>query len=70
MSGRLSRWLILLAEFDLKYMVRKTITGSTVSYFYAENPMEGQDGRENFLDEDILNIELGAWKMYFDRAVN
>ena len=32
--------------------------------------MEGQDGRENFLDEDILNIELGAWKMYFDRAVN
>ena len=70
LSKGLSRWLILLAEFDLKYMVRKTITGSTVSYFCAENPMEGQDGRENFLDEDILNIELGAWKMYFDRAVN
>ena len=70
LSGRLSRWLILLAEFDLKYMVRKTITGSTVSYFCVKNPMEGQDGRENFLDEDILNIELGAWKMYFDRAVN
>ena len=32
--------------------------------------MEGQDGRENFLDEDILNIELGAWKMYFDGAMN
>ena len=32
--------------------------------------MEGKDGREDFLDEDILDIELGAWKMYFDGAVN
>jgi len=70
LSGRLSRLLILLAEFDLKYVARKTITGSTISDFCAENPMEGQDGRENFLDEDILDIELGALKMYFDEAVN
>ena len=27
LSGRLSRWLILLAEFDLKYVARKTIKG-------------------------------------------
>ena len=32
--------------------------------------MEGKDGREDFSDEDILDIELGAWKMYFDGAVN
>ena len=32
--------------------------------------MEGGDGREDFLDEDILDIELGAWKMYFDGVVN
>ena len=31
LSGRLSRWLILLAEFDLKYVARKTIKGSVVS---------------------------------------
>ena len=36
----------------------------------AENPIEGEDGKEDFLDEDILDIELGAWKMYFDGAVN
>ena len=62
LSGRLSRWLILLAEFNLKYVARKTIKGSIVSDFYAENPVEGKDGREDFLDEDILDIELGAWK--------
>ena len=45
LSGRLSRWLILLAEFDLKYVVRKTIKGSVVSNFCAENPIEGEDGK-------------------------
>ena len=63
LSGRLSRWLILLAEFNLKYVARKTIKGSIVSEFCAENPVEGKDGRKYFSDEDILDIELGAWKM-------
>ena len=70
LSGRLSRWLILLAEFNLKYVARKTIKGSIVSDFYAEYPVEGKVGREDFLDEDILDIELGAWKLYFDGVVN
>ena len=67
LSGRLLRWLILLAQFNLKYMGRKTIKGSVVSNFYAEKPVEGEDGREDFPNEDILDIELGAWKIYFDR---
>ena len=59
LSGRLSRWLILLAEFDLKYVVRKTIKESIMSDFYAENPIEGEDGKEDFPDgvrnmEDVL----------------
>ena len=70
LSGRLSRWLILLAEFDLKHMARKTIKGSIISDFCAENPMEGEDGREDFLDEDVLDIVLGVWKMYFNGMVN
>nr|XP_023875865.1 uncharacterized protein LOC111988308 [Quercus suber] len=70
LSRRLSRWLILLAGFDLKYVARKTIKGSVVPDFCAENPIEGENGKEDFLDKDILYIELGAWKMYFDVAVN
>ena len=64
LSGRLSRWLILLTEFDLKYVSRKTIIGSIISNFCAENPVEGKDGKKDFPDDDILDIELGAWKMY------
>ena len=70
LSGRLLRWLILLAEFDLKYVDRKTIKGSVMSDFCAENPIEGEDGKEGFPDEDILDVKLGTWKMYFDGAVN
>ena len=70
LSGKLSRWLILLEEFDLKYVARKTIKGSIVLDFCVKNPMEGEDGREDFPNEDILDIELWAWKMYFDGAVN
>ena len=47
LSRRLSRWLILLAEFDLKYVARKTIKGSVVSDFYAENPIEEEDGESS-----------------------
>ena len=67
--GSSLRWLILLVEFNLKYVARKTIKGSTVSNFCAENPVEGEDGKEDFPNKDILDIELGAWSMYFNGAV-
>ena len=70
LSGRFSRWLNLLAKYDLKYVARKTIKGSVVSNFFAKNLVEGEDGKENFPDEDILDVELGAWRMYFDGAIN
>ena len=38
--------------------------------FCDENPIEGEDGIEDFLDEDILDVELRTWKMYFDGAIN
>ena len=69
LSGRRLRWLILLVEFDLKYVAWKTIKGSIVSNFCAENPLDGKDGREYFPNEDILDIELGSWKIYFDGAI-
>ena len=60
LSGRLSRWLILLAEFDLKYVARKTIKGSAVSNFSARNLIKGEDGKEDFPNKDVLDIELGT----------
>ena len=50
-------------------MPRKIIKGSIVSNFCAENPIEGEDGKQDFPNEDIFDIKLGAWKMYFDGAM-
>lgn len=41
-----------------------------MSNFCSKNPIEGKSGKEDFLDDDILDVELGTWKMYFDRAVS
>ena len=70
LSGRFSRWLNLLAKYDLKYVARKTIKGSVVSNFFAKNLVEREDGKENFPDEDILDVKLWTWKMYFNEAIN
>ena len=43
-------------------MARKTIKGNFVSDFCAIYPMKGEDGKEDFPDEEILNVELGIWK--------
>ena len=48
LSGRLLRWLILLAEFDLKYVANRTIKGSVMLDFCVENPIEGEDGIEEW----------------------
>ena len=31
---------------------------------------KGENGKEDFPNEDLLDIELGIWKMYFDGIVN
>ena len=41
-----------------------------MSDFYAKNPVERESGKEDFLDKDILDIKLKAWRMYFNRAMN
>ena len=48
----------------------KLLEGSIVSDLCAENPKKGEDGKEDFPDKDILGVEIGTWKMYFDGVVN
>ena len=47
LSGRLSRWLILLVV-DLKYVARKTIKWSVVSDFCAKNLKRGKMVKKTF----------------------
>ena len=37
--GKLAKWLILLTQFDVQYLTKKTIKGRAVAEFLALNPI-------------------------------
>ncbi|RVW53020.1 Retrovirus-related Pol polyprotein from transposon 17.6 [Vitis vinifera] len=70
--GRLTRWLVLLTEFDIHYVTQKSIRGSIVADHLASLPVS--DARaidDDFPDEDVAAAtSLSGWRMYFDGAAN
>ena len=39
--GKLGRWLVLLTEFDIEYLISKVIKGRAVAEFLTLQPVEG-----------------------------
>ena len=39
----MSRWLVLLTEFDIEYIMTKVIKGRAVAEFLAWNVIEGEE---------------------------
>ena len=71
MTGKISRWLVLLTEFDIEYITTKVIKGKVVVEFLALNAVESEEQWNlEFPDENLALIECREWKLYFDRAVN
>ena len=67
----MSRWLVLLTEFDIEYIMTKVIKGRVVAEFLALNAVEGEEQWNlEFPDENLVLIECREWKLYFDGAVN
>ena len=55
--GKLTKWLILLTEFDVQYLTKKMVKGRVVAKFLALNPIP--DLEEVQLDfPDDLNIAI------------
>lgn len=40
-TSRISRWQMLLTEYDIQYVTQKTIKGSVLSNYLAHQPVEG-----------------------------
>jgi hypothetical protein len=74
--SRIARWQVLLAEYDIVYMTRKTVKWSAIADHLADNAVEDYEPLDfDFPDEDILSIEREEektdwWTMFFDVAVN
>jgi hypothetical protein len=50
----LSKWVMILSEFDIQYVDRKAIKGQAITLHIE------------FLDVDVLNILVKQWELYFD----
>src|SRR3989441_6710890 len=71
LAGKLSRWLILLSEFDIEFVTKKAVKGRVVADFLAENPVEEAGEWElAFPDEHLSVIEEEVWKLFFDGSAN
>ena len=63
--------VLFLSEFDIKYVTQKSVKGKAIADHLAHcSPEEAEEIQLDFLDEDIIGIEIESWKMYFDRTTN
>src|SRR6185503_18664881 len=72
LNGRISRWIVNLAQFDVRFMPQKAIKASVVSDFLADFPIEDSTPIQDneFPDEDLMVTEDDTWTLYFDGASN
>ena len=76
--GKISRWQMLLSEFDIVFVTRKAIKGQAIANYLADLPLNDPKLSESlFLDEDVMtlklepdSVETWRWKLYFDGATN
>ena len=86
LTGRISRWQMLLSEYDIEYRTQKAIKSSVLADYLAHQPMKDHQSVEyEFHDEDVMFLKVkdcdeplpeegpdpeSRWSMIFDRAVN
>ncbi|RDX84580.1 hypothetical protein CR513_34348, partial [Mucuna pruriens] len=77
LTGRIARWQMALSEYDIVYVNRSTIKGSSLAEHMAYHPLtEPQPLHHEFPDEHITattEIESqneNKWTMWFDGASN
>ncbi|KAG8472581.1 hypothetical protein CXB51_034367 [Gossypium anomalum] len=79
LNGRMTRWQILLSEFDIVYVNQKAIKGSAVADFLASRALEDYEPLSlDFLNEDLIYIATmeedsqkdHPWRLNFDGDSN
>ena len=76
--GKISRWQMLLSEFNIVFVTGKAIKGQAIADYLANQPLNDPKLSESlFLDEDVMalkpeldSVEPWHWKLYFDEAAN
>ncbi|XP_075656556.1 uncharacterized protein LOC142626730 [Castanea sativa] len=70
-DGKTTKWVLLLSKFDIKYVTKKSMKGRAIADHLAHcSPEEVEEVQGDFSNEDIMEIEVKSWKMYFNRVIN
>ena len=69
-DGKTAKLVLLLLEFDIKYVTQKFVKGKAIADHLAHCSLEAKEIQGDFPDEDIMEIEVELWKMYFNGATN
>ena len=70
-DGKTTKWVLLLSKFDIKYVTQKSMKGrAIVDHLAYCSREEAEEIQGDFPDEDIIQIEVESWKVYFDGAAN
>ncbi|XP_020208567.1 uncharacterized protein LOC109793515 [Cajanus cajan] len=79
LTGRVTRWQVLLLEYNILYVSQKAIKGSVLADYLANGSTDGGRAIEDdFPDEEILTlgndeegqVEKESWSMFFNGASN
>ncbi|XP_010648087.1 uncharacterized protein LOC104878885 [Vitis vinifera] len=72
LTGKLMRWLVLLTEFDIRYVTQKSVKGSIVADHLASLPVFDERLIDNdFPNEQFVSVaSIAGWQLYFDGATN
>ncbi|XP_075633385.1 uncharacterized protein LOC142605843 [Castanea sativa] len=70
-DGKTAKWVLLLSEYDIKYVTQKSVKVKAITDHLAHCSLEqAEEIQGDFPDEDIKRIEVESWKMYFDGVTN
>ncbi|KAA3464159.1 RNA-directed DNA polymerase (Reverse transcriptase), Ribonuclease H [Gossypium australe] len=77
LNGRMTRWQILLSEFDIVYVSQKDVKGSAIADFLASRALEEYEPlNSDFPNEELMYVSATEedatkdhlWKLNFDGA--
>ncbi|XP_059627759.1 uncharacterized protein LOC132270603 [Cornus florida] len=78
LTGCISRWQMLLIEFNIVYVTQKLVKAGAIAEYLAENPTDDYRPIETYFPDEAILLAMEEeeieqevkWKMYFDGAVN
>lgn len=57
LTGRITRWQVLLSKYDIVYVTQKTVKGSALADYLDNQPVEDYGSTQcYFPDEDIMTL--------------